>query len=91
MTSRERVLEAINHSQPDKVPVDMSATASSGISAIAYSNLLSYSGRKDLPVQIYDVVQQLARPDLAILDRFGVDVLDVGFAFNNLPDDWYSV
>jgi uroporphyrinogen-III decarboxylase len=34
MTSRERVLEAIRHRLPDKVPVDMSATPSSGISAM---------------------------------------------------------
>jgi uroporphyrinogen decarboxylase len=90
MTSRERVLEAISHKSPDKVPVDMSATPSSGISAIAYSNLLKHIGRTDLPVQIYDVVQQLAQPDMAILDRFGVDVLDIGRTFNNLPGDWYS-
>ena len=39
MTSRERVLAAIAHKEPDRVPVDMGATPSSGISAIAYSNL----------------------------------------------------
>jgi len=90
MTSRERVLEAISHRQPDKVPVDMGATPSSGISAIAYSNLLKHIGQPDLPVHIYDVVQQLAQPDISILDRFGVDVLDIGRTFNNLPTDWYS-
>lgn len=56
MTSRERVLSAIAHKEPDRVPVDMGATPSSGISAIAYSNLLKHLGRTDLPVQIYDVV-----------------------------------
>ena len=40
MTSRERILAAIKHRKTDKVPVDMSATPSSGISAIAYSNLV---------------------------------------------------
>ena len=63
MTSRERILAAISHKQPDRVPVDMSATPSSGISAIAYSNLVRHIGRPDLPVLIYDVVQQLAQPD----------------------------
>jgi uroporphyrinogen decarboxylase len=91
MTSRERVLNAINHRQPDKVPVDLGSTPSSGISAIAYSNLLGYIGRTDLPVQIYDVVQQLAQPDISILDLFGVDMLDIGRNFNDLPGDWYSV
>ncbi|HNW56568.1 MAG TPA: uroporphyrinogen decarboxylase family protein [Bacteroidales bacterium] len=91
MKSGERVLTAIDHRQPDKVPVDMSATPSSGISAIAYSNLIKYINRPDLPVLIYDVVQQLAQPDISIIDRFGVDVIDIGRTFNDHPSDWYSV
>jgi uroporphyrinogen decarboxylase len=91
MNSRERVLAAINHEQPDIVPVDMSATPSSGISAIAYSNLLKYIDHSDLPVKIYDVVQQLAQPDQIIIDRFGIDVLDIGRSFNILPTDWYPI
>ena len=88
MSSRERVLSAIAHKEPDRVPVDMGATPSSGISAIAYSNLLKHLGRTDLPVQIYDVVQQLAQPDLSIIDQFGIDVLDIGRTFNVSPSDW---
>jgi len=88
MTSRERVLAAIDHRTPDRVPVDLGATPSSGISAIAYSNLIKYLKRGDLPVQIYDVVQQLAQPAMMILDSFGVDVLDIGRAFNEKPSDW---
>jgi len=34
MNSRERILAAIEHHQPDKVPVDLGSTPSSGISAI---------------------------------------------------------
>jgi uroporphyrinogen decarboxylase len=91
MTSRERVLTAIRHREPDKVPVDLGATPSSGISAIAYSNLVNRLGRPDLPVQIYDVVQQVAQPDMSILDAFGVDVLDIGRAFNDAPHDWHPI
>lgn len=90
MNSRERVLAAIAHKQPDLVPVDLGSTPSSGISAIAYSNLLKAIGRTDLPVQIYDVVQQLAQPDMSIIDRFGVDVLDIGRAFNTEEKDWHE-
>jgi uroporphyrinogen decarboxylase len=91
MTSRERILAAINHQEPDRVPVDLGATPSSGISAIAYGNLVKYMGRPDLPVQIYDVVQQLAQPDKTVLDQFGVDVLDIGRTFNDQPADWSPV
>jgi len=90
-TSRERILAAINHQEPDRVPIDLSATPSSGISAIAYGNLMKHMGRPDLPVQIYDVVQQLAQPDMAVLDQFGVDVLDIGRTFNDQPSDWSPV
>ena len=91
MTSRERILSAINHIEPDRVPVDLGATPSSGISAIAYSNLVHHIGKDDLPVLIYDVVQQLAQPDMSIIDRFGIDVLDIGRTFNDSPDDWYRI
>lgn len=90
MTSREMVLAAISHETPDRVPIDLGATPSSGISAIAYSNLVKYINREDLPVQIYDVVQQLAQPAMPVLDRFGVDVLDIGREFNEKPSDWKS-
>jgi uroporphyrinogen decarboxylase len=90
MTSRERVLASIAHKTPDKVPVDLGATPSSGISAIAYSNLVKHLG-KNLPVLIYDVVQQLAQPDDSIIDLFGIDVLDIGRAFDTEPTDWYPV
>ncbi len=87
-TSRERILAAINHQRSDQVPVDLGATPSSGISAIAYSNLLKHLGRTELPVLVYDVVQQLAQPDRSILDQFGIDVLDIGRTFNDQPADW---
>ncbi|MEI2726196.1 MAG: hypothetical protein V9H26_22580 [Verrucomicrobiota bacterium] len=44
MTSRERILAAIEHRQPDKVPIDLGATPSSGISAIAYGKLKQHLG-----------------------------------------------
>ena len=91
MTSRERILAAISHQEPDRVPADLGATPSSGISAIAYSNLLKYTGRSELPVWIYDVVQQLAQPDISLLDEFGIDVLDIGRTFNDRSSDWHPV
>jgi uroporphyrinogen decarboxylase len=88
MTSRERILAAVEHRQPDKVPVDLGATPSSGISAIAYGNLKRHLGLPNGHTRIYDVVQQLAQPEDAILDRFQVDVVDVGRAFNTTDSAW---
>ena len=90
MTSRERVLAAINHSSPDRTPIDLGATPSSGISAIAHARLINYLGW-DEPTRIYDVVQQLAQPSDTLIDLLGVDVLDIGRVFNDQPEDWYRI
>ena len=88
MNSRESVLASITHVEPEKIPVDMGSNPSSGISAIAYSNLLKHLKMEHLPVQIYDVVQQLAQPHDEIIDLFGIDVLDIGRTFNEKPAHW---
>ncbi len=90
MTSRERVLSAIAHKEPDRVPIDLGATPSSGISAQAYARLQQYLGFGE-PTQIYDVVQQLAQPSDRIVNHFGIDVLDIGRTFNKQESDWYQV
>lgn len=91
MTSRERVLATINHQEPDRVPVDLGSTPSSGISAVAYHNLKRHLGLTVGHTRVYDVVQQLAQPEHEILDRFGVDVIDIGRAFNTSDDAWYDL
>jgi uroporphyrinogen decarboxylase len=89
MNSRERVLAAINHIQPDKIPIDLGSNPSSGISAIAYDNLKKHLGMNH-PTLVYDVVQQLAQPDQEIIDHFGLDIIDIGRAFNTGENDWYE-
>ncbi len=75
MTSRERVLASIDHRQPDRVPLDLGATPSSGISAIAYNRLKNHLQLQGGHTRIYDVVQQVVQPEENILDMFGVDVI----------------
>jgi uroporphyrinogen decarboxylase len=90
-TSRERILTSIRHQEPDRVPVDLGATPSSGISAIAYANLKQHLGLTDGHTRVYDVVQQLAQPEEVILDHYGVDVLDIGRTFDVRDEDWYDI
>lgn len=90
MTSRDRVLAAVAHKQPDYVPLDLGSTPSSGISAIAYSRLKKYLGMTGGHTRIYDVVQQVVQPEDEILSRFGVDVIDIGRVFNEKDEDWYD-
>jgi len=91
MNSRQRILAAIEHREPDKVPVDFGSNPASAISAVAYNNLKKHLGITTGHTRIYDVVQQLARLEGEILDRFGADVVDVGRAFNERDEDWYDV
>jgi uroporphyrinogen decarboxylase len=76
MTSRERVLRAINHQETDRVPIDLGATRQSGISASAYHRLKQHLGIRT-PTRVVDLIQVLADIEQPILDRFGVDVVGV--------------
>lgn len=62
MTSRERVLLALQHKEADMVPIDFGSTRSTGINALAYYQLKKYLGF-DGNVRIFDVKQLLAEPD----------------------------
>jgi len=88
MTSRERVLAAIRHEQPDRVPIDLGAMRSSGIMAIPYNQVKAQLGFGDQPTRVYDVVQQLAQPSEEILDYVGADVVSLSRAFLTDSADW---
>ena len=71
MTSRERVLRALNHKIPDRVPIDLGGFQT-GIHKRAYAELLDFLGIED-EITILDPVQQLAKPCEEVLKRFRVD------------------
>jgi len=88
MTSRARVLAALNHCEPDRIPVDLSGHRSSGIAALAYPKLRQFLGLPAVPIRVYDVVQQLAIVDEDVLERFGVDTIELGRGFALREADW---
>lgn len=88
MNSRERVLTALNHKQPDRAAIDFSGHRSSGISAIAYSKLRKHLGFEEKPIRVYDMIQQLAVVDNDVLDYFGADVVEMGRGFCLDDKDW---
>lgn len=88
MTSRERVLTSLNHREPDRVPVDLSGHRSSGIAALLYPKLRQFLGFPPRPVRVYDPVQQLAIVDDDVLDRFGIDTIELGRGFALRDEDW---
>lgn len=71
MTSRERVIAAIHHHQPDRVPIDLGGFQT-GIHREAYASLISHLGLKE-DIVILDPVQQIVRPSEEVLRRFRID------------------
>jgi len=88
MTSRERVLAALDHRQPDRVPIDFGSHRSSGIAALAYPKLRKALGLPLRTVRVYDPVQQLAIIDEDVLDRFQVDAIEMGRGFALEDKHW---
>jgi uroporphyrinogen decarboxylase len=88
MTSRERVVAALNHREPGRVPIDLSGHRSSGIAAMAYWRLRDFLGLPKRPIRVYDPVQQLAIVDEDLLDRFRVDTIELGRAFAHEDKYW---
>ena len=81
MNSRERVLAALNHREPARVPIDFDGYRSSGIAAIAYIKLRKHLGLPATTVYVYDPIQLLARVDEDVLERFGADTVEMGRGF----------
>jgi uroporphyrinogen decarboxylase len=71
MTPRERVLAALDHRQPDRVPIDLGGNQT-GIHKVAYRKLIEHLGLEE-EIVIMDLVQQLAKPSESVLERLRVD------------------
>jgi uroporphyrinogen decarboxylase len=83
MTSRERMIKALNHEIPDRIPMDLGGNQT-GIHKNAYTKLVKHLGIRD-ELQIMDAVQQLAKPCEAILERFHIDTRYVAAG---VPASW---
>lgn len=78
MNHRERLRAALDHKEPDRVPVDLGGMGSTGIMAVAYAKLRRHMGLPEEKVFINDLGQQLAEPSKDFIERIDLDVLNVG-------------
>jgi uroporphyrinogen decarboxylase len=90
VNSRQRVLSAINHQVPDRLPIDLGGTRQSGIHASAYHRLKQHLGISS-PTRVFDLFQMLAEVERPILERLGADCVglyrpEVAFGIRN--EDW---
>ncbi len=86
MDARERFRAAIEHREPDRVPIDLGGMVS-GISTGASAALKIDLGI-DEPDEIADRVQQLAIPHEAMLDRLHVDSR---YLYLRASRDWQDI
>ena len=91
MTSRERVLNALNFKPVDRLPRDLGGMRSTCISCFVYPKLVKALGLPPRLPRVYDLGQMLALPDEDVLDALECDVVmaepDVTNAFEQ-PDLW---
>jgi hypothetical protein len=91
MTSRERVLSALNHQQPDRVPLDLGSTSVTGIAASSLHRLREVLGLPPQTVRVHEPYQMLGFVDDDVLDALGVDVVGLGLDttfFGFAASDW---
>ena len=63
MISRERVLLALNHREPDRVPFDMGGTVVTGINVKPDQGLRRCLGLPGREPVLVDILQQIAKVD----------------------------
>ena len=78
MTSRERVRAALAHQVPDRIPLDLGATESSGMTGIAYNRLKPHLGLAT-PTRVVEPFQQVALIDEPVLAALQVDAVPLHF------------
>ena len=75
-TSYERVKSALEHKEPDKVPLDIGGALVAGININVLKDLSKYLGLKE-PVNLYDKVTQLGEVNDELIEKLGIDIKNV--------------
>ena len=85
VTHRERILTTLQHREPDRVPIDLGGTESSGMTAAAYARLMQHL---DLPLgrRVFEPYQQVVYIDDDLKERFAIATYPVIFE----PRRWRS-
>ena len=101
MNSRKRILTALQHMEPDRLPVDLGGTAVTSVTLSTYGQLKRYLGMDSGCPCLYMPFNQTVEVEQQVLDLLGGDarpiylgpkrwkgcVLDDGFAYQ-VPAKW---
>ncbi len=74
MTSRERILSALDHAEPDHIPIDFGSTAVTGIHVSCVAGLRDYYGLEKKPVMVHEPYQMLGFVEDDLKEAMGLDV-----------------
>lgn len=74
MTSKQRIIAALKHQQPDRIPVDFGGTAVTGIHARIVAGLRDHYGLAKQPVKVHEPYQMLGCIEEDLKQALGIDV-----------------
>ena len=77
MNSRTRVVQALDHQEPDRIPFDLGGTGLSTIHVTAYENLRRHLRLPKIEPEVAFVPEQLVRVDEDLAQRLDADVRPV--------------
>lgn len=83
MKSKERVLAALRHEEPDRIPVDFGSTAVTGIHVLAVERLREYYGLESHPVRVIEPYQMLGEVETDLMEALQLDVIGL-YPRNNM-------
>ena len=91
MESKKRLLAALDHREPDKVPVDFGGTICSGMHVTCVAALRDWYGLEKRPVKVYEPFQMLGLIEEDLRAVLNTDTAGVGsrtnmFGFRN--ENW---
>jgi len=93
MTSKERIRAAIEHRQPDKLPMDFGSSFITGIHCSVVENLRKHYRLEPRPVKVCEPYQMLGLVEDDLLDAMGIDTAPVfpnRTIFGFVNEDWKS-
>ncbi len=73
-TSRQRLLDSLNHRQPDRIPVDFGGSPVTGIHVSCIAQLRDHFGLDHHPVKVIEPFQMLGEVEDDLRQALGVDV-----------------
>ena len=85
MNSRERIIKAINHKEPDRVPIDIGGTLATSMHRIIYDKLKRKFNIKNSKDEILELALQSVVLDEKVLKKLNGDVIGI---YSKPPKSW---